>query len=126
MKGKNSNRTLSKNNSATWLKFYLGKILNELWIRVIPNGCSNSLNLRIPTLELRNGILLDPDGIDPQADITVSMNRATFNQLASTPDGLDKALDSGQAKLPKGQAPIYREFWSYFDNQVLVDRVSVR
>jgi hypothetical protein len=44
----------------------------------------------IPTLGLRNGILLDRDGVDPQADITVSMNRATFNQLASTPDGLDK------------------------------------
>jgi hypothetical protein len=31
------------------------------------------------TLELRNGILLDRDGVDPQADITVSMNCATFN-----------------------------------------------
>jgi len=80
----------------------------------------------MPTLELCNGIMLDRDGVDPQADITVSINRATFNQLASTPDGLDKALDSGQAKLPKGQAPIYREFWGSFDNPVLVDRVSVR
>jgi hypothetical protein len=90
---------LSKNDSAIWLKFYLGEILNELWIRVVPNVCSNSLNLTIPTLELGNGILLERDGVEPQADITVSMNRATFNQLASTPDGLDKALDSGQAKL---------------------------
>jgi alkyl sulfatase BDS1-like metallo-beta-lactamase superfamily hydrolase len=77
------------------------------------------------TLELRNGVLIDRDGVDPKADLTVTLDRKTFNAIASDEADFEEAVDQGKVKL-KGDIQTYHEFWGYFDNDVFADRVVVR
>ncbi len=77
------------------------------------------------TLELRNGVLIGRDGVDSEADLIVSMDRKTFNAIASGKADFGKAVDQGEVKL-KGDMQTYQEFWGYFDNDVFADRVVVR
>ena len=77
------------------------------------------------TLELRNGVLIDREGLDPDADLTVSLDRETYNTIASGEADFYAAVEQGTAKL-NGDIQIYREFWGYFDNDVYADQVVVR
>ena len=77
------------------------------------------------TLELRNGVLLDRDGVDPNADLTVSLDRDTFNAIVSGEGNFETAVDQGTVTLT-GDIQTYREFWSYFDNDVFADRIVIR
>jgi len=77
------------------------------------------------TLELRNGVLIDRDGVDSKADLIISMDRETFNAILSAEADFEKAVDQGKVKL-KGDIQTYHEFWGYFDDNVFADRVVVR
>jgi len=77
------------------------------------------------TLELRNGVLLDRDGVDPKADLIISMDRKTFNAIVSDEADFEKSVDQDKVKL-KGDIQTYHEFWGYFDENVFADRIVVR
>ena len=77
------------------------------------------------TLELRNGVLLDRDGVDPNADLLLTLDRATFNEFAASEGGFEMPAGHSNATLT-GDAQTYREFWGYFDTNVFADRVVVR
>ena len=77
------------------------------------------------TLELRNGVLIDPDGVDPDAYLLISMDRETFNEIALSGRGFEEAAGRDDVDLT-GNNETYREFWNFFDNEIFADRIAVR
>lgn len=73
------------------------------------------------TLQLRNGVLIIHDGVSKDADVVIKVKRADLNPL------LTGEMKWAEASFnTKGDKSLATSFWSYFDDDVFADHISIR
>ena len=77
------------------------------------------------TTQLRNSVLLVRDGLDDNADASLSMSRDTFIKIARRETDMAQALLDGQVHY-EGSLLSLRAFGKAFDENIFMERLAVR